>query len=197
METYQVERGPVAKRNTAASRGLAVDLSSIEMPASIEDNTPQGALARQQIGATLGSFREMFASIGVQLGARYDESPIIVADEAPPADNYARYVPSAVPGGRAPHLWLAETRGLGDSLFDRFGVGFTLLNLAGKDHEASTIKAAAAAKKIPLKVLNIDQASARDIYQRDFVLIRPDQHVAWRGNRLPDPAATLSRLVGA
>ena len=39
---------------------------------------------------------------------------------------------------------------------------------------------------IPLTVLPIDSAQARDLYEADFALIRPDQHVAWRGNKLPD-----------
>ena len=68
----------------------------------------------------------------MQLGARYDGSPIVVEDGDPPADRLDRYTPSGVPGGRAPHYWPGQGRGTGDSLFDRFGKGFTLLRLGGK-----------------------------------------------------------------
>ena len=80
---------------------------------------------------------EEYASIGVQLGARYDGSPIVAEDGAPPADDYLRYTPSGVPGGRAPHYWPGAGRGYGDSLFDRFGKGFTLLRLGGKAPDTS------------------------------------------------------------
>ena len=75
---------------------------------------------------------EEFASLGVQLGARYDGSPIVAEDGAPPADDYVHYTPSGVPGGRAPHYWPGAGRGYGDSLFDQFGMGFTLLRLGGR-----------------------------------------------------------------
>ena len=48
------------------------------------------------------------------------------------AGRLRRYMPSGVPGGRAPHYWLDAGRGYGNSLFDHFGTGFTLLRLGGK-----------------------------------------------------------------
>ena len=51
---------------------------------------------------------------------------------------------------------------------------------------------------MPLTVVSIgSEARARDLYGADLALIRPDQIVAWRGNRVPDdPAALLAQLTG-
>src|SRR5579872_612838 len=95
-------------------------------------------VARRQVGTHLSTFGEAFSSIGLQLGVRYDGSPIIVPDGAPPPDNFTRYSPSSAPGGRAPHIWLDARRGRGNSLYDRLGIGFTLLRLGGHTAGSAT-----------------------------------------------------------
>ncbi len=133
----------------------------------------------------------------MQLGARYDGSPIIAEDGAPPADDYTRYIPSGVPGGRMPHFWLDGGRGYGSSVFDRMAFGFTLLRLGGKAHDAGALSAAARLRNVPLNVLDVPSPEVRDLYGRDLALIRPDQYVAWRGNTPPDSAdRLLARVVG-
>jgi hypothetical protein len=119
-----------------------------------------------------------------------------VPDGAPPADNLTAYTPSSVPGGRAPHFWLNGARGLGDSLFDQFGIGFTLLRLGPRAPNADAFAAAAKARNIPLKTLDVPDADARDLYERDLCLIRPDQHVAWRGNSDTDADNITRRVIG-
>jgi hypothetical protein len=164
----------------------------------MEQDTAKGAAARAQVSAHLATFGEEFASIGVQLGARYDGSPIIAEDGAPPRDDFMHYTPSGVPGGRAPHYWPGAGRGYGDSLFDQFGRGFTLLRLGRKPADTSSIEATARQRGVPLKVIDLPQGDARELYGRDLALIRPDQYVAWRGDvPPPDPNAMLARLIGA
>ncbi len=194
LATYESERRPIALRNTGAARRLGVSVAEVPIGAAIEEDSPAGLAARRETGAYLANFSPEFASLGVQLGARYDGSPIIAEDgTAPPRDDPDVYVPSACPGGRAPHLWL----GAGESLFDRLGPGFTLLDLSGGTVETRNLEKAAAARGLPLKILRLDRLEARDLYERDLVLIRPDQHVAWRGNRMPeDCAALLARVTG-
>ena len=165
---------------------------------AIEENSPTGELARREVSAHVSAMGEEYASIGVQLGARYDGSPIIAGNGAPPADDYVRYTPSGVPGGRAPHYWLNAGRGYGDSLFDHLGAGFTLLRLGGKAADGATLAAAAQKRGVPFKVLDVPQADARDLYGADLALVRPDQYVAWRGNAPPaDAERLLAQLVGA
>jgi 2-polyprenyl-6-methoxyphenol hydroxylase-like FAD-dependent oxidoreductase len=198
IQSYEIERRPVAERNTNAARELNKHLANFTMPQTIEDNTPEGEAARRMVGAHFNSLGEEFASIGVQLGARYDGSPIVTEDGAPPPDELDRYTPSGVPGGRAPHYWPGQGRGVGDSLFDRFGKGFTLIRLGGKAADASSIEAAARRHHVPLTTIELVAADARDLYGRDLALIRPDQHVAWRGNAPPaDPDRLIKRLIGA
>ena len=198
LASYEAERKPIAVRNTTASRALAKNVGDVPVPAELEQDSPAGDAARARTGAFLSGFGEEFASIGVQLGARYDGSPTVAADSDPPADSFVQYTPTSVPGGRAPHYWLDDARVFGSSLFDRLGVGFTLLRLGPKPPNADALLAAATARKIPLSVLDLPDAELRDLYGRDLILIRPDQHVGWRGNAPPeDPASLWARLIGS
>jgi FAD binding domain-containing protein/aromatic ring hydroxylase-like protein len=197
LATYESERQPVAVRNTTAARRLTVNIGETAVDPQIEQDSPQGTAARLKAGTMLAGFGEQFASLGVQLGARYDGSPIVASDGAPPADSFENYRPTGVPGGRAPHIWLDGERGTGHSLYDRLGAGFTLLRLGGKAADTAGMAAAAARRGIPLGVLDVESAAARELYQRDLVLIRPDQYVAWRGNRPPEDAdRLLAQMVG-
>ena len=117
----------------------------------IEQDSPQGAAARLKAGAMLAGFGEQFASLGVQLGARYDGSPIVAGDGAPPADSFENYTPTGVPGGRAPHIWLDGGRGTGNSLYDRLGTGFTLLRLGAHAADGSGDRSRSGARaRVPL-----------------------------------------------
>jgi hypothetical protein len=139
-----------------------------------------------------------FAPIGVELGARYDGSPVIASDETAPTDSIVQYIPTGVPGGRAPHSWLGAGRGIGDSLYDRLGNGFALLRLGPKPPDAASLAAAARECSVPLDILDVPDAASRDLYGADLALIRPDQHVAWRGDTSPTDAFTvLARVTGA
>ena len=133
LATYETERRPVGLRNTTESGKLAEQAAALKIPPHLEEETARGATQRTAFGKELARFREEFASLGIQLGARYDASPIVIGDGAvPPHDDPKVYTPSAVPGGRAPHYWI----GARESLFDRFGRGFTLLKL-GPDSPAA------------------------------------------------------------
>ena len=198
LATYEQERLPIALRNTGAARQLSININDVEAPPEIEMGSSDGEAARRHASAKLATYAEQFASIGVQLGARYDHSPIIAADAAPPADDVTIYSPSSVPGGRAPHAWLDDARRDGSSLFDRLGTGMTLLRLGPRPPEAGAFASAARAQGIPLSVIDIDDGDIRDLYDCDLALIRPDHHVAWRGNAVPaDASMLMARTVGA
>jgi len=196
LATFEPERRPIAIRNTGMARGLAERAGRMPVTPDLEADTASGAAARARLSEFLATtLGEEFASLGVQLGARYDGSRIVVADGAPPADDPFVYRPSSVPGGRAPHVWLGRGRSIGDSLYDRLGLGFSLLAFGSADTRA--IEAAAQERGVPLAVLRLDDAEARALYERDLVLIRPDQHVAWRGNALPaECGPLLARVTG-
>ncbi len=193
LDAYEIERRPIAQRNTAASKALARSVGAVPIGEAINEESAAGEAARAEAAAFLSTFGEEFASLGVQLGARYDGSPIVAGDgTAPPPDDPAVYRPSACPGGRAPHLWLADR----SSLYDHFGRGFTLIRFAGAP-DTAPLEAAARARGVPLKTLDVELDAGRDLYERDLALVRPDHHVAWRGNRLPeDSAALIARVTG-
>ena len=143
LATYETERRPIGIRNTSESGKLAAQAAALEIPPCLEDDTAQGAAARAALSHELARFREEFASLGIQLGARYDESSIVVGDGAPPPPDDAKaYTPSSVPGGRAPHYWIGERK----SLFDRLGPGFTLLRLGPAAPVADDFERAAKAR---------------------------------------------------
>lgn len=198
LASYEAERKPIAVRNTGAARQLSKNIGDIAIPPAIEQDSPAGEQARRELGAVLSTCGEQYGSIGVQLGARYDGSPIVAENGAPPSDDFINYTPSSIPGGRAPHFWMDDGRGFGSSLFDRLGPGFTLLRLGGEAPAASALTEAAAQAAIPFKIIDCPDDEARDLYGYDLALIRPDQHVAWRGNAVTSDADRLwARVTGA
>ena len=109
-------------------------------------------------------------------------------------ESVSQYVPTARPGSRAPHAWLAEGR----STLDLFGNGFVLLTFDGAAGDASPIVGAARVRGIPLKMLAIEDDAIAELYERQLVLVRPDGHVAWRDDAPPkDPLALVDRVRGA
>lgn len=193
LASYGTERRPIAFRNTGMAKELSRGMGKVSLDAELLADSPAGNRARSAVGQHLETLAEEFASIGIQLGARYDDSPIIVPDgTAPPPDDPLTYRPTACPGGRAPHLFLPDH----SSLFDHLGTGFTLLHLHG-EHDTSVMAKAATARRIPFKTFKVDIPEGWDLYEGDLALIRPDQHVAWRGDRLPgDCDELLARVTG-
>jgi len=188
LASYEAERRPLALRNTAYAKGFADSLGNYVPPPEIEDATPAGEAARRRAGDYYRAHgRAEFNIPGITFGGRYDGSPAVVGDgTAPPPDTPNVYVPSACPGGRPPHLWLADGR----SLYDCFGFEWTLLRL-GAAPGARFLQS-----DLPLTVFDLKSEQARELYGADLVLIRPDQIVAWRGDTDADADEVLSRLRG-
>ena len=105
------------------------------------------------------------------------------------------YVPTTWPGARLPHVWLDD----GTAMQDRigYGHGYTLLLLGGAHADASPLARSFATIGAPLQVLEIPDTAPRDIYGYDLLLLRPDMHVAWRGNAMhPDPEKLAAIATG-
>jgi 2-polyprenyl-6-methoxyphenol hydroxylase-like FAD-dependent oxidoreductase len=195
LGSYEVERRQVGERNVAAStyasRGRRAWRG--EYRPCVRDNTPEGAAARAHL--TLVAEREQRKSnemIGAELGYRYVNSPIIWPEpgEGPPHE-FIDYVPSTWPGARLPHVWLDD----GTALHDRIGDGYTLLRLGGTRADTAGLAQAMRATGAPLDVLEIGDETARAVYGYDLLLLRPDLHVAWRGNQPPDDSKRLAEIV--
>ena len=196
LESYEIERRPTAVRNvTEASGNLRRMLSPGENPA-IEDDTAEGAAVRARVGAAFSeAMKNEWFTLGIHLGYRYEVSPVCWPDGTPPhAYETSRYIATTRPGSRAPHVWLRDGR----STLDLFGRGFVLLRLGADAPDVAPMADAAARAGMPLQVIALDEPDLVTTYERALVLVRPDGHVAWRGDALPDdPALLVDCIRGA
>ena len=197
IDSYRTERRPIGLRNTSRARAFADSIGGYVPSESIEADGPAGEAARAHAGDyLLDHARREFNIPGITFGVRYDGSAIVTGDGSPPPEDVINdYRPNAIPGGRTPHLWLAN----GESLYDHLGIGFTLLRI---DAAADTTRWQAAADKIgcPLKILDLSAngcaAEAATLYGAALALVRPDQHVAWRGDDAQAARTILARACG-
>jgi 2-polyprenyl-6-methoxyphenol hydroxylase-like FAD-dependent oxidoreductase len=175
LESYEIERRPVHQRVIEEAVANYASVGNTLFQPGLETPSPQGDPARREMGETISAVKlREFKNLGVVLGYRYKESPIVVSDGSePPPEHFMNYVPSAHPGCLAPHLWLRD----GTSLYDHFGRDFTLLITEGDE--------IAVPGSIPIKTITPRDERLRARYQARFALIRPDQHVAWRGDIIP------------
>jgi 2-polyprenyl-6-methoxyphenol hydroxylase-like FAD-dependent oxidoreductase len=192
LAAYESERRPVGARNVAASRFASQGRRKWRAMyrADIRENAETRAHLARVAYEEQPKSNEM---IGAELGYRYDDSPLISLEPGvPPPLDFLRYRPTTWPGARLPHVWLED----GAAVQDRIGydLGFTLLRFS-EAHDTGGLEAAFASLRAPLRVLDLRDRRARALYEADLLLLRPDLHVAWRGNGPPADAASLARLA--
>jgi 2-polyprenyl-6-methoxyphenol hydroxylase-like FAD-dependent oxidoreductase len=197
LASYDAERRPVGERNVRMATAFFEGQAQFnEGLSGIADDTADGESLRARIGPQAARHIErVFGTIGLQIGYRYDDSPICVPDGtmAPP-DEPKTYHPSARPGARAPHVALSDGR----SLLDVFGQGFTLLRIGPSAPDPEPLRHSAARRGVPLDIVDVVEPEALHLYERRLALVRPDGHVAWRGDATPgDPLAVIDRVRGA
>ena len=194
LPSIESERRPVGLANCQAAgenAGVRFQIAAAYSP-GVHLDDDLGAAARAKLGTlilNLGNAEN--ESRGIEFGYRYRQSLVIArdADDAEPDWSVLDYIPSTWPGARPPHLFLAD----GSALFDHFGHDFTLVAFGGDD--CSTMRDAASQIGLPLKILPLSEPAARAVYECDYVLVRPDQMVAWRGNVLPEDCLSLLDIV--
>lgn len=166
LDTYDLERRPIGERAVREATANYRNLANLPTYSWIDEDGPAADAQRAKLGERfVGMTRAEWDSWGVQFGYRYTDSPIVIPDGEPPPDDPIVYTPSAHPGCRAPHVWLAPGR----STLDLFGRDFVLYEP--------------------------ESEAARALYGRRYVLVRPDGHVAWRGDAPPD-ASVMERVRG-
>ena len=171
LDSYETERRGVVEQTVASA--------AANMAALPADLTADPAAIRRAKSPE-------FFNLGLVLGYSYAGSPVIQGGgdgggggARPAVADVGTYTPSAEPGARLPHCWLPD----GSSLYDQLGTGFTLVAPAGAGEAAvADFSERARASRIPLTVT----VSPRDYpWHDEFLLVRPDQHIAWRA---ADPA---------
>ncbi len=195
LDSYETERRPIAVQNLEAANANLQRTQKRGIPPEIASNSPKGEAIRKQMaeGMEKSGVKKEFDAPGVHLGLRYS-SPIVIPDELPPENNH-EWTQSSYPGCRAPHAWLKP----GLSTLDLFGHGFTLMCFNSNSNSGiERLTKICDEKQIPLTTHQINHPEIAQLYERAFVLVRPDGHVAWRGDEIPqDVEMIIDKIRGA
>ena len=194
LDAYERERKPITEQVSrfAMNHAIALQKEREAIPLGLEELGPDGDALRAQAGQKLYDLNvQQYCCAGLNFGYFYDASHLIAYDgDAPPGYTMYQFTPSTVPGCRTPHVWLDG----GQSLYDVMGHDYTLLR-TDPALDVSPLLEEASARGIPLRVIDITGEAALGIYKEALVLSRPDQHVAWRGQQLPDDVDALLNLI--
>ncbi|MEZ4217561.1 MAG: FAD-dependent monooxygenase [Myxococcota bacterium] len=213
LDSYERERRPVAQANADQSLRNALRLIEVPVALGITDDLAgsvdryEAALrdpaARARVRAAIEAQAEHFDMPGLQLGFRYAEGALARGDgDALPPLEVRRFTPTGCPGARLPHAWLADP---GASLLDRVPLDRFLL-VAGPEG-AAWVDALRSVDAPPADALVLTEAllpgldawrAQAGIDASGALLVRPDQHVAWRSRALADdPRAALAAAFAA
>lgn len=194
LDSYEIERRPIGVRNVQEATVNFTRIGAHKSRPEILDNTPEGERARKEAGDRISKVMER-STAGIELGYRYENSPICVPDGTPPPpDDPKIYTPTARPGSRAPHVSIDGNK----SVLDLYGRSFVLLRLGSNAPSVDGFISAADKRGMPLEAIPLDMPELSTMYERKLVLVRPDGHVAWRGDSPPnDCEAVIDRVRGA
>jgi 2-polyprenyl-6-methoxyphenol hydroxylase-like FAD-dependent oxidoreductase len=194
LPSYAIERRQVGERNVGASRYASIGRRrwrSMYAP-DIADDTPEGRRHRRALAEVADiEQRKTNEMIGAELGYRYVDSPVIANIPGGPEHLFREYEPTTWPGARLPNIWLAT----GEPIQDVLGDGYTVIQFNDDDVVSEQLCAAIRHYGAPADHLRLKDRHARDIYGFDYILVRPDLHIVWRGDRLdqdPTPIAAIA-----
>lgn len=199
LDSYEWERHKIGAQNRAqAMQHMQVRIAITEAITAAQaegDLDGAGAAPRRvalgkKIAALGNAENECW---GIEHGYSYYGSPVVCAEEGYELSfDPLRCRPSTAPGSRFPNYYLAS----GTPLLDLLGPDLTLLAIG----DVSITDAAATAERlgIPLSVVRLEEEPILERLEANLILVRPDQHVAWRGVAAtsPDWSGILGRISG-
>ncbi|MEP0941639.1 MAG: FAD-dependent monooxygenase [Rhizobiaceae bacterium] len=187
--------------------GLLDSIDPVKMQANMDarcDDTSEAEEQRKAIADAIAYKKYEFDCHGVEMNQRY-QSEAIVSDGTPEPefamDAELHYHPTTWPGARLPHVWLFDDQGNKASTLDLSGQGkFTVLTGIGGDGWEAAAETVGRELGIEIVCHKIgprqhwqdfagDWARNREVRDGGIVLVRPDQHVAWRCESSCDDAA--------
>jgi FAD-dependent monooxygenase len=203
MESYTSERRPVALRNVEHS-GVHMKVHSDVAqffeggdPHRVDWPTEEGGALRRQLHEHYQEHDGENKDFGIEMGYVYESYVLQIPQpgEVKPPFRASQYTPSTWPGSRAPHAFLSD----GSAIFDHLGMDWSLVTFADSSmHSAQLFLDAAASLSVPLEHVDLrDEGHARSIWGCNIVLVRPDEHVAWRADSVSntEEALRVLRLV--
>jgi 2-polyprenyl-6-methoxyphenol hydroxylase-like FAD-dependent oxidoreductase len=195
LDAYEAERLPITEQVSRFAMDMAGKVLGQRrtVPDEIEQPGAAGDAVRQQVGQAAYDLNvQQYCCGGLNFGYFYDRSPIIQYDGAEqPAYTMADFSPSTIPGCRVPFATLSDGR----PVYDALGPGYTLLRL-DSNIVVTPLVDAMRDGGVPIEIVDV-QASGDELHDRKLVLVRTDQHVAWRGDALPDqPGRLVDTLTG-
>jgi 2-polyprenyl-6-methoxyphenol hydroxylase-like FAD-dependent oxidoreductase len=194
LESYEVERRQIGDRNLGASRYASIGRRRwrSQYRPEIWDDTPEGEAARENLARVADvEQRKTNEMIGAALGSRYVGSAVTWGGPGGPEHLFRGYQPTTWPGARLPNVWLAE----GTPIQDAIPAGYVLLRLGGNVTDSTALARAFGDIGAPFSTVDIADEAAREVYQRDLILLRPDLHVVWRGNVMHENPANLAAVA--
>lgn len=190
LDAYEAERRPVALFNREASRwatGKLIEWKQTVTPNIFADGEPGDEARRRLAEVAELPTKESYSMLGAELGYNYSSSALVWPESGPQPDwEVARYTPSVQPGSRLPHMWLKD----GKALADNIGQDFTILSLRGTPAPGAVLRAFSDLGA-PIEALILNEPDIADLFQADYLLVRPDLHIVWRGTSAPSDAKYL------
>jgi hypothetical protein len=203
LDSYDAERRPhnwrVADHALARARRSAATLAELRREGIPADGDDSEAARRRRAEISARLTAERREGVGVTFDERYDASPVICYEpgqaETETPWRADAYQDDPRPGHRAPDGVIDP---FGTTLYDRIGDDFGLVVLGDRAEQARAIAREAAGRSLRLRVIHLTEPDALAVYGDGVVLVRPDQHVAWRGTEQHQdgPAAVFDRVLG-
>ena len=194
LDSYEIERRQVGERNVGASRYANIGRQQWRSIATqdIFSGTPHGEASKQALVQVADSEqRKGNRMIGAELGYRYVDSPCIDNIPGGPEHRVGEYHPNVWPGSRLPHCWLDD----GTAIQDHLPETYILLSLGTKPPDTTRIRKSFEATGAPVTEVRVESDRVRDLYGFDFLVLRPDMHVVWRGTQVPRNAAEIVSIA--
>jgi len=194
LESYEIERRQIGDRNIGASRYASLGRRKwrSQWAPGFNDDTSTGEALRRNLAEVADTEqRKTNEMIGAELGYRYIDSPLIWDEPGGPEQLFRTYDPTAWTGVRLPNAWIKP----GVAMQDLIGRTYAVLRMGKKVEAVDAIVQAFQQIGAPITVLDFPEDRFRELYGCTYFLVRPDLHIAWRGNALPTDPQTLAALT--